>query len=54
MYSSSLHIYQESPNECDAKPDKDDTIDPVYDMNVVWREPVADLSRQHHLGNIRL
>jgi hypothetical protein len=47
-----ISIHKQSPYQCNAKSYQDDPIDAGDDLNIMWCQPVADLTRQHHLRYI--
>src|ERR1044071_8544193 len=52
MFLQSVGIYQQPPYKSYPEYDKNKSIDPVNDMNVVRSKPVADLACQHYFGSI--
>src|SRR5262245_15647233 len=47
-----MRIYEQAPDQSYTKTNQDDTIYAVYDMNIMRRKFLPDLSGQHHLKKI--
>ena len=50
--SEPFAIDDKSPDQGDPEYDQDNTIDAVYDMNIVWCQPVPDLSGEEYFQYI--
>jgi len=48
LLSDPFAIYNKSPHEGNAKNNQQQSVDPVNNMNIMWRKPVSYFTRQEN------